>query len=450
MNKLHNIGTGQVKCLQNVIGGFAALLTVFILLGVAGNCLGQAYPPDPWPGNPPLRDVIDTRTSESPLWGPTGTSNTVSTYNKRAVPALRWRDATDNEVKGAANMADAKKRVNASNSNTGRAGLFVHDGDSYDSGFYALTTDPVAGAADKSGLNAVCAGLDGKLLNSDPTAINYIKNAKAALNYPETTRSWIVGYGSPRWLRVGMEGDLTVSMKAGTANQRLIGKLKVTAFNKERTVASAKLESSAPPGQSDNKQATLEVYALGIRIINDRISDSKPFTKSLGKQTLLKANEWWLGSFSVPFIDWLTAAVAITAGNVDLTPRIALGTASASAEARLSSGLGAYAEVPLYSLWGFASVSFRLDWAVFDGGVVGGNSIAVAWGPAGKPLLRDAKYAKADYSTGGLGAKFKAKVGFDFWIIRWHKDFTLFYLFKHDGHSVSREIASFVKDTPLR
>ena len=75
--------------------------------------------------------------------------------------------------------------------------------------------------------------------------------------------------------------------------------------------------------------------------------------------------------------------------------------------------------------------------------------ISVAWDTSGKPVLRNAKYAQADYSTGGLGAKVKAKVGFDLIIWHWDKDLTLFYLFKHDGHSVSKEILSVVSDRKL-
>lgn len=443
-------GTGQVQCLRGwLAGGVKGVLGVGMASGLMFAAAGQSLPKDPWPQKATTKEVIDKKTSESPIWTPTGTSNTVTTYPKRAVPALAWKAATDASVKDAANKADAKRRVDATHAHTVRAGLRLQDADGYQSGFYALNTEAVSGTSSRSGMTLVTTALSGGNLNGDTKSIAYINNAKAALNSAETTHSWTAGYGSRRWLRIDLLGDLAVSMQAGTAKQKFLGKLNVTAFSKERTVVSAQLDSTAPPGAADRKEALLEVKALGYTVVNDRITDSKPFTKSLGKKSILKSREWMLGSFNVPFIDWLAAAVRFTAGNVDLTPRIALGTASASAEARLSTSLNAYAEVPLYSLWGFATVLFRMDWAVFDGGVVGGDMVGVAWNSSGKPVLRNAKYAKADYSTGGLGAKVKAKVGFDFIIWKWDRDLTLFYLFRHDGHSVSKEILSVVSDRTL-
>jgi len=433
----------------------AASMLIFIMMLLqfvkVESALAQSIPPDPWPQKPFIKDSIDSRSADSPIWTPTGTSNTVATYFKRSIPALPWKAASNDEVKNASNKSDAKNKMNATHAHTMRAGLRVYDGDAYDSGFYALTVDPLAGSADNAGFNSVSPGIEGKLLNTDLRAITYIANARAALNYPLTTHSWTIGYGSTRLLRVMAAGDVIVSMHAGTANECSTAKLALCAFNKQRTIGSIKLQCVAPPGISDTKVATLEIYALGIRVINTSVSNAKPFTKAFGKLPLLNGSEWFTGSFNVPFIDWLSAAVKINTENLDITPRISLGTSSASAEARLSSGVDAIASIPLYSLWGFASVSFDLNCNIFNGGVVGGNTIAVEWSSAGMPLLRDANYAKADYSIGALNGEVKAKIGFNFLgIFHWHKDQTLFSLFKTDGTSVSRTILSSTKDIALR
>jgi hypothetical protein len=88
-----------------------------------------------------------------------------------------------------------------------------------------------------------------------------------------------------------------------------------------------------------------------------------------------------------------------------------------------------------------------------DGTLVGGESIGLAWTGAGRPVLRDARFARSEVRYGDVNLKIKAIFGFDLWGIKipWlDKEKTLWSVFKHDGKTTERELFSTVRETPLK
>ena len=395
---------------------------------------------------------VDRRDETNPNWPPSATMNTETVYPKRVgLGRTPFRPTTLNEVSHAPNPRDAATRIDATNRKT-----TPHDLDAYRKdgqpgvGYSRLSPDPRDAAADRTGRTLVEQALDGQFLNNDPRSLVYLANSARAMKLSSLTRNWEWAFGSDRFIRICGSGSLVASVGAGTSSHTFTTKVVGTFFRRTRELGNASLRSIAPASPSAVRNANLTVRVLGRSIVDETVSDTKPFVKPLKRWHLAPQREWWSGSISVPWIG-MAMAFKMTSDPVTVTPRVAIGNASAAGEVALRSGLETLGEVPLASLWGFASILARIHFRPVDGQLIGGESVGLVWDGAGRPLLRDARYARTEISYGAVNLKVKAQWGFKVfgWTL-WDEDKTLWSVFKHDGHRSSREVLSYVRQVALR
>ena len=395
---------------------------------------------------------VDRSQETSPVWSPPPTRNTDSYYPRR--PGLNrtpFQPIRPDEVSQAANPRDAARRIDITNRITTPYDLDVYRKDGQPGvGINRLLPNPRETSADRTGRNLVETSLVGRHLNTDPRAMGYLRNAAPAMNMGSVSRVWDWGFGSERFIRISGTGSLTGSVGAATARHNVEARLVGTFFGKTRELGAASLVSSAPSQPTSRKTATVRIVVLGRPLVNETVSDTKPFVKNLSRHELAPLRNWWSGAITVPWIN-LAMAFKMNSDPVTVTPRVALGHASAAGEVALRSGLETLGDVPLFDLWGFASVIARIHFRPVDGQLIGGESVGLVWDTQGRPSLQDALFARTDIAYGAVNLKIKAVIGFKvFGFSLGDTEKTLWSVFKHDGHRSTREVLSSVRQTPLR
>jgi len=394
----------------------------------------------------------DRSQETNPNWPPSAPKDTEVYYPKRVGLGRTPFVATRlNEVPDAQNSRDAASRIDATNRKT-----TPHDLDAYRKdgqpgvGYSQMSVDPRDGAADRTGRTLVEQALGGRHLNGDPRSLDFLRNAAPAMNLGSLTRNWEWAFGSEKFIRISSSGSLVARVGAGTASHTAQAKVVGTFFGRTRELGNAALRSTAPASPSAAKTANLAVNVLGRPLVNETVSDTKPYVRNLRRWELAPQREWWSGSINVPWLG-LAMAFKMNSDPVTVTPRVAVGQASAAGEVVLRSGLETLGEVPLFSLWGFASILARIHFRPVDGQLIGGDSVGLVWNDAGRPLLRDARFARTEVSYGAVNLKIKAQWGFKVfgWAL-WSQDKTLWSVFKHDGKQSNREILSHVREVPPR
>lgn len=397
--------------------------------------------------------AADRSQETNPSWQAPAIRNTDTEYGKRIYNGDKTVvPVRPDQVKSAKNKVDAARRITESSRSTVPWGLHPYLGDNLPGvGYSLLSVDPRENSADRSARTLVEQALAGNQLNTDPKSLAYLRVSARSINLAPVTRSWEWAFGSERFIRIAGNGSLKASVGAGnaayTAGTRVVG----TFFNRTRELGSATVESTAPASPSAVKSSTLTVNVLGRPVINEIVTDTKPFTKSRTFK-LLGKTDWLSGSISVPWIG-LGMAFQMTSDPVTVTPRLAIGHASGAGDVSLSAGLTTFGEVPVVDLWGFAKIVARIHFKPMEGKLVGGESIGLVWSNADRPLLRDARFARSEVSYGAVNLKIKAVFGFDLWGIKipwFDSEKTLWSVFKHDGKKTERELFSTVRETPLR
>jgi len=404
------------------------------------------------PGPLAPAQTIDRGQEKSPAWGPPGTRDTEGEYPSRiGAGQTPFTTMPPSDVSEARNPRLAASMIDKANRTTTPHDLDVYRKDGQPGvGYSVLSIDPRDAASDRSGRTLVEQGLAGQNLNNDPRSVQWLGNGFRQLSLSEVVRSGSVGFGSTKFVRIEIFGDLAASVGAGTANHRANARLVGTFFRKTREIASATLESKGPPTPGSVKTATLKLDAFGRTLVNETVSDTKPFARNLRGVELAPLREWWSGSVAVPWLG-LGMAFKMTSDPVKATPRVAIGNASATGEVGLRSGLELLGEVPLVSVFSFASIVARVHFRPLDGGLIGGGQAGLVWDAAGRPKLRDARFVRSELSYGAVNLKIKAVWGFKVfgWSL-WHDDKTLWSVFKHDGRKVEKEILSHVREIALR
>lgn len=403
----------------------------------------------------PLATAADRSQETNPNWQPSPKRNTETEYGKRFYNGDRTIvPMSPSEVKHAPNPADAAARITETSRHTVPWGLHPYRGDKMPGvGFYQLDVNPLDGSADRSARTLVEQALSGRQLNLDTRSLIYLRNSAKAINQAPVTRTWEWAFGSPKLIRIAGTGTLEASVGAGTASYLAQAKVVGTFFNRTREIAKASVKSSAPAAPNSTKVSVLTVDVLGRSLINDTVTDVKPFVRSK-KLELAPFREWWnSGAIGIPWMG-LDVTFAVNTHPVTATPRVAIGHANAAGEIAIQSKLECLGEVPILSLWGgFAKIAARIHFDPVNGKLVGGDTIGLVWNSASRPMLRDARFARSEVSYGAVNLKIKATVGFIKvfgWTLWKGKDFTLWSVFKHDGKKSERELFSTVRETPLK
>jgi hypothetical protein len=401
----------------------------------------------------PLATAADRSQEKNPNWQSPPTRNTETEYGKRIYNGdKRVVPVRPDQVKSARDKVDAARRITESSRSTVPSGLHPYLGDNLPGiGYSVLSVDPRESSADRSARTLVEQALAGTVLNTDPRSLAYLKNSSRAINLAPVTRTWEWAFGSERFIRISGNGSLQASVGAGNANYTAEAKVVGTFFNRTRELGTAAIKSVAPASPTAVKSSLLTVSALGRPVLNETVTDTKPYVQNR-KFTLAKSAEWWSGSINVPWLR-LGLGFKMTSDPVTVTPRLAIGHGSAAGDVTLKAGLETLASFPLFDLWGFAQIVARIHFRPVDGTLVGGESIGLAWTGAGRPVLRDARFARSEVRYGDVNLKIKAIFGFDLWGIKipWlDKEKTLWSVFKHDGKTTERELFSTVRETPLK
>jgi hypothetical protein len=399
----------------------------------------------------PLATAADRSQEKDPNWRPPPTRNTETEYPKRVYNGdKRVVPVQPEQVKAAKNKVDAAQRITETSRSTVPWGLHPYLGDRLPGvGYSALTVDPREGSADRSARTLVEQALAGKQLNTDPKSLDYLRYASRSINLAPVTRTWVWAFGSETFIRISGNGSLEASVGAGNAKYIAQAKVVGTFLNRTRELGTASVKSVAPASPTAVKSSVLLVDVMGRPVVNETITDTKPYTKSRAFK-LVPEKVWWSGSISVPWIG-LGMAFKMTSDPVAVTPRLAIGNASGAGDVTVSTGLSTLGEVPLVDLWGFAKILARIDFKPLDGKLVGGESIGLVWSSAGGPVLRDARFARSEVGYGAVNLKIKAQWGFEIfgWSL-WKDEKTLWSVFKHDGKKTERELFSTVRETPLK
>ncbi len=398
-----------------------------------------------------ITHAADRSQESNPNWPPSPTRNTETEYAKRGYAGdKRVIPVQPSQVRGARNATDAARRITETSRSTVPWGLHPYFGDKLPGiGYSQLSLDPRERSADRSGRTRVENALAGRQLNTDPRSIEYLRNGSRSMNQTAVSRTWDWAFGSERFIRIAGNGSLTASVGAGTGQYTAQARVVGTFFNRTRELGIATLRSSAPASPSAVKSSTLTINVLGRPMVNDVVTSAKPFVHKRDFR-LAPLREWWSGSISVPWIG-LGMAFKMTSDPVIVTPRVALGNASAAGDVTIKTGLETLGSVPIANLWGFASIVARIHFRPVDGKLVGGQSIGLAWNSAARPMLVDARFARSEIGYGNVNLKIKAVFGFEIfgWSL-WKDEKTLWSVFKHDGRTSHRELFSTVRETALR
>lgn len=398
-----------------------------------------------------LATAADRSQERNPNWPPSPTRNTETEYFKRVYNGPKSViPVQPAQVKAAKNKVDAARRITETSRSTVPWGLHPYFGDKLPGvGYSALVVDPRESSADRSARTLVEQALAGKQLNTDPKSVAFLRNASRAINLAPVSRTWEWAFGSERFIRISGNGSLAAGVGAGNAIYAAQVNVVGSFFNRTRELGSALVKSAAPASPSAIKSSTLTVHVLGRPMINEVITDTKPFIKSRSFK-LVNQTEWWSGSISVPWIG-LGMAFKMTSDPVAVTPRLAIGHASGAGDVSLTAGLTTLGSVPLVDLWGFAKILARIHFKPVDGKLIGGESVGLAWSSTGRPVLRDARFARSEVGYGAVNLKIKAEWGFEIFGWRlWKDEKTLWSVFKHDGRKSERELFSAVRETRLQ
>jgi hypothetical protein len=152
-------------------------------------------------------------------------------------------------------------------------------------------------------------------------------------------------------------------------------------------------------------------------------------------------------------VPWLNASAAfqLNSDPVRVVARTAQGNAIGAGEVALRARIELLGEVPLVDLWGFRQLVAHVQFVPLAGQLIAGEVLGVVWPGADRPMLRDARHARAELTCTSVNLKITAKSGGGVVPgLPGVSDKTLVNLLKHDGHSTQRDVFSAVRDTPLR
>jgi hypothetical protein len=400
---------------------------------------------------PTVLHAADRSQETNPNWQPPATVKPDESWPRRTYLGDKTvQPVSAAQVANSVNPLRVAQQLTERSRQTMPYGLHLFYGDRLPGiGYYALASDPRSPAADSTARALVEQALAGKSLNTDPRSLAYLAKAARALNQPADTRRGEWAFGSERFVRISGTWALAGGVAAGQVTQSSQARLVGTFFNRTRELAVATLASTASASPTGVKSSVLNVRALGRPLLNETLTDKKPLVRRWNVSPG-SGIEWWGGSMTVP---WLNAGTAfkLNSDPVKVVARTAQGNAVGAGEVAVRARLELLAEMPLVDLFGFRQLVARVNFVPVAGQLIAGEVLGVVWPGGDRPVLRDARHARAELTYGSVNLKITGKSGFGLVPgLPVVGDKTLVNLVKHDGLSTQRDVFSAVRDTPLR